>query len=316
MNYAHGAVETTPLPLRVITETVETPYVCCGYSSAHMACWTAKAGLSMDLRKEAHAIRAKGGRPHNYGSKASELRAGAKAALGITLAEVAKADIVDRLREGYAVVLSLQYAQLPAYLKVQTNDFGHAATLYGWRAGDRVGYFDPLWKQGAKGAWTPWQDIDQALWASGHSTTVVQRQVVPVGGGADVSINTSGLDLTSKSRVVIQSDTRIFKESTGANDFATAKKGYAYPYIGNPATGTRRAALISTGIIYSDGVVRPTVLYVEKADSIVEAAPPQPSACSPQELYEAKMQEYERLKAGAKATHVVTVAMPPPPVKP
>jgi hypothetical protein len=312
VNYLHGAVESTPLPLTVITETVESPYVCCGYSSAHMACWTAKNGLSMDLRKEAHAIRAKGGRPHNAGSKASELRAGAKAALGITLADVAKKDIVDRLREGYAVVASIQYGQLPDWLKVQSNDFGHSVTLYGWRAGDRVGFFDPLWRQRAKGAWAPWTDIDQALWASGHSTTTVQRTVAPT-GDTELSINTSGNDLTSAKRVVINVDTDIFKEASGANRIATAKKGYSYPYIGNPQNASRYAALIQTGLIYEDKVVRPTVLYVEKADAKVEAAPPVPSACSPEELLKAKQEEYDRIKAGAKATHAVTVVLPPRP---
>src|SRR6187402_3334103 len=137
--YRHGKVTGLFPDLTVVSERSETPMVCCGYCSAHMACLTARTGLSTSMKNEAHAIRAAGGRPHNWGNKASELRDGAKAALGVTLKSVAVADIPARLRAGFAVVVAVQYSKLPSYLKVQSNDFGHADLLFGWdEADDRV----------------------------------------------------------------------------------------------------------------------------------------------------------------------------------
>jgi len=174
--YNKGKVTGTYPELTVISERSETPMVCCGYCSTHMACRTAKSGLTKSMKNEAHMIRAQGGRPHNYGSKASELRAGAQAALGITLKSVAIADIPDRLRKGFAVVAAVQYREMPGPLKVQTNDFGHSVCLFGWRESDDCcGVFDPLWSQGAAGAWSPWSNFNDALWANGnHSTTIVR----------------------------------------------------------------------------------------------------------------------------------------------
>jgi len=179
-DYNKGKVSGTYPELTVVSERGETPMVCCGYCSAHMACRTAKAGLSKSMKNEAHMIRAQGGRAHNAGSKASELREGAKNALGITLKSVARADMTARLRAGFAIVAAVQYAKLPGPLKVQTNDFGHSVCLFGWRESDDcVGVFDPLWTQGAAGAWSPWSNFNDALWPDGsHSSTTV-RLVAP-----------------------------------------------------------------------------------------------------------------------------------------
>ena len=169
--YKYGKVGST---LRVVSETTETPYVCCGYCSAHMASRTAKSGLTDKMQTEAHAIRNAGGRSHNNGNNAQELRDGAKASLGITLSAIAVDEIPDRLRAGYAVTAGLQYADLPDYLRVQNNDFGHAVCLYRWRDDEEyLGFYDPLWPQGADGAWAKWSDVKRALWGDGnHSTTV------------------------------------------------------------------------------------------------------------------------------------------------
>ena len=86
---------------------------------------------------EAHAIRSAGGRSHNNGNNAQELRDGAKEAIGVTLDAIAVEEIPDRLRAGYAVTAGLQYGDLPDYLRVQNGDFGHAVCLYRWR-GRRV----------------------------------------------------------------------------------------------------------------------------------------------------------------------------------
>jgi len=175
-NYAYGKVTDLHPDLKVTTETTETPYVCCGYCSAAMACRTARTGLSSSMGSTAHGIRNAGGRPHDNGNNASELRTGSKEAHNVTLKSIAISEIPNRLRDGFAVTVGLQYAELPDYLKVQGNDFGHACCLFGWKeSGDYVGFFDPLWPQDARGAWAKWSDVKSALWSDGnHSTTTVK----------------------------------------------------------------------------------------------------------------------------------------------
>ena len=128
------------------------------------------------MTHEAHDIRAYGGRPHDAGSNASELRNGARTALDVTLEAIAVSEIKGRLQSGFAVEVALQYADLPDYLKVQSNDFGHSVCLYGYRASDDcVGFFDPLWPQGAAGAWAKWPDVKRALWGDGNHNTTISR---------------------------------------------------------------------------------------------------------------------------------------------
>lgn len=179
-SYKYGKVSGLQPALTVISETGETPYVCCGYCSAHMAAWTAREGLSQSMLNEAHDIRSYGGRAHDNGSNASELRNGARESLDITLEAIAVSEIKGRLQSGFAVAASLQYADLPDYLKVQGNDFGHGVCLYGYRESDDcIGYFDPLWANGASGAWAKWADVKRALWGDGnHSTTITRWKSV------------------------------------------------------------------------------------------------------------------------------------------
>lgn len=180
-NYKYGKVTDLHPDLKVTTQTTETPYVCCGYCSAAMACRCARSGLSTSMSKTAHPIRSAAGRPHDNGNNASELRAGANEAWDVTLKSIAISEIPNRLREGYAVTIGLQYAELPDYLKVQGNDFGHACCLFGWKEdGDYAGFFDPLWPQDARGAWAKWTDVKAALWSDGnHSTTTVKQTETP-----------------------------------------------------------------------------------------------------------------------------------------
>lgn len=171
--YEFGKVSGLSPDLLVLTETTESPYVCCGYCSAAMACRAARTGLGATMSATAHPIRSQGGRPHDNGSRASELRAGAKSAHGVTLEALAKAEIPEWLRAGYAVVCNLEYADLPGWLKVQGGSFGHSVCLFGWREdGDLVGFFDPLYAQGARAPWAPWAQVKPALWGDGeHSGT-------------------------------------------------------------------------------------------------------------------------------------------------
>jgi hypothetical protein len=174
-SYKYGKVDNA---LRVVTQTSETPYVCCGYCSTHMAARTAKAGLSDRMQEEAHSIRAAGGRPHDSGSNAQELRDGAAEAIGVTLYAVTVDEVPDRVRAGYACEIAVQYGDLPDYLKIQGNDFGHSVCLFGWKEdGQMVGFFDPLWPQGAQGAWAKWSDVRRAMWGDGnHSSTIAILQ--------------------------------------------------------------------------------------------------------------------------------------------
>ena len=308
MNYLHGKV-VSPLGLTVITETREKPWVCCGYCSAHMACWTAKEGVSKDMFQEAHDIREAAGRPHPAGSKASELKAGALQAIGVTLETISKSGIITSLREGYTVTVSLQYAQLPGYLRNQSNDFGHSSVLHGWRDGNFIGYYDPLWQQGAAGAWAPWTDIDQSLWDSGHLTTTVIRGT---GGDGDVAINTSGAGgLTSGKNAKVLRDTTLYEEATGTTRVATARAGYKYTYVGVPLTSSRYAVLVNTGILYADDIVRPTILYLDKVDAVIEEKPDVPPLDCDEEVLIARKAEYNRMKAGTTATTTIKFPLPP-----
>jgi len=182
-DYQYGKVTGLSPDLLIMTETTESPYVCCGYCSAGMACNVVKPSLSDSMNSTAHPIRSKGGRPHNNGNNAGELRTGAKSAHNITLKSVAISEIKEKLAQGYAVTVGLQYADLPGYLKVQGGDFGHACCLYGIQQredDDRVGFFDPLYPQGARGAWARWADVKAALWSDGnHSTTTVLYESAP-----------------------------------------------------------------------------------------------------------------------------------------
>jgi hypothetical protein len=282
MRYTHGKAE---VPLTVTTETTESPYLCCGYCSAQMALRTAKRGISDRMQNEAHAMRRVAGRPHPAGSNLTELKNGALRVAGVTLDWVSIADIPARLRAGYAIVVQSQYARYPSYLKVQSNDFGHAVCLYGWKAPDLVGFFDPLWHQGTAGAWAKWDEVRPALWNQRHLTTVTKAAPAPAPtptptptptpspspAGADVAISTSGTDLQSGYIVRVKRDTPIYRDSKGTSRIATARRGYTYPYVGIPVGSSRRAALINTAIIYPDNVVRPTVLYLDGAD--VETVP-------------------------------------------
>jgi hypothetical protein len=179
-DYTYGKVTGLEPDLLVMTETSESPYVCCGYASAGMAVRTVKPGLADLLAKTAHPIRAQGGRPHDNGSRASELRAGASSAHGVKLEALARDEIPGRLRDGFGVVINLDYADLPGWLKVQGGSFGHSVALFGWReADDCVGFFDPLWPQDARGAWAPWSSIKPALWADGEHSGTVKRYAAP-----------------------------------------------------------------------------------------------------------------------------------------
>jgi hypothetical protein len=174
--YPYGKVPTSKGT--VISERFETPMVCCGYCSTQFAARASRAGISSNGKVEGHKIRAAGGRPHNAGSNSLEQRTGAKKALNVTLTGIAKSAVLARVKQGFAVTISIQYRLLPAYLKVQTNDFGHCVTLYGYRVSGNtayVGVFDPLWSQASQGTWARWIVIDQALWSGGHNTTTIKR---------------------------------------------------------------------------------------------------------------------------------------------
>jgi hypothetical protein len=241
--------------------------VCCGWCSAQMAARTARGGLSSLMTNEAHAMRKAGGRPHNHGNTASELREGAKIALGVTLANVNIADIPNRLRAGFAVCVGLQYGQLPAWLKVQTNDFGHAVCLFGWdELDDRAGFFDPLWSQGAAGAWVPWSAIANAVWPNKNHSTTVSR----IGGGT-----LSGI-YWNPARYKATKDIPVYLDPTFGTHVTTIKSGAVFTQLGPKAVvdadgkdGSARAILVTTGGLVP-GTADPgvkAVLWIKGADA-------------------------------------------------
>jgi hypothetical protein len=271
--YKYGKVSGTAVTLTVVSERGESPMVCCGWCSAQMACITAAAGVSNRMFDEAHAMRAAGGRPHNAGNKASELRVGASKAVGVTLRDVKVADIPQRLKDGFAVTVGLQYKDLPAWLKVQTNDFGHAACLYGWSEG-KVGYFDPIWSQGVSGAWAPWDNIRDAMWGDGnHSTTVEQRSS---GGAYDMGI------YYNPARWKATKDMEVFTAPDWKDKVTEIKKGTTFTSLGPKAVTdpdghdkSARAVLVQTGGLIP-GTADPThkaILWAKGADFPPDSIP-------------------------------------------
>jgi len=275
--YRYGKVSGLLPDLTVVSERSESPMVCCGYCSAQMAALTARPGLSTLMKNEAHEMRDKGGRPHNHGNTASELRAGASKALGVTLQDVAIANIPARLRAGYAVTVGIQYGDLPAYLKVQTNDFGHAICLFGWQeANDRVGMFDPLWTQGARGAWVPWSTITKAMWPNkNHSTTVVR---LSAGGGGSGSM--AGIQF-NPNRWVAHKIIDVFLDPSFSKKITTIQKGGKFTILGPKAVvdadgrdSSARAILVNTGgTIPGEGPAVRNILWVKGADMPTEQVP-------------------------------------------
>lgn len=250
-----------PLDMTVISERGETPMVCCGYCSAHMAASTAKDGISRRMKAEAHNIRKRGGRAHNAGSKPSELIAGSKAAVGVTLKSVAIEDIPRRLRGEFAVVASVQYARLPSWLKVQKNDFKHSVCLFGWDDdNDRAGLFDPLWDQGARGAWVPWAHVRSALLPNGNhlSTTV---RVVTVAGDFIVYDEQVQSRRTGKVKpsALMFNDWRMTQQRGKISSNGTTAQIFGYRMAAY-------AIQVNTSQGWSDGKSRPTTVFVRQAD--------------------------------------------------
>lgn len=192
-SYPYGKVPSSIAT--VISERFERPMVCCGYCSGQNVIRSATGGIGTDGSVEGHRMRAAGGRPHWAGNTSAELRQGASVAYGVNLLGISKDAVLPRVRQGFAVACSLTYAKLPGYLKVQVNDFAHCVMLKGHRAVDGidyVGYFDPLFDQGSQGTWARWDDIKEALWSTGHSTSTVKyvpptkRYTIHIAKGAQV----------------------------------------------------------------------------------------------------------------------------------
>jgi hypothetical protein len=186
-SYPYGKVPSSIAT--VISEKFERPFVDCGYCSGQMVIRSARAGIGTNGQVEGHRIRAAGGRPHWAGNTSSELRKGTFDAYGVSLLGISKDGVLPRVKQGFAVAVSLAYAKLPGYLKVQINDFAHCCMVKGHRTVsgvDYVGFFDPLWEQGSQGTWARWTDIVGALWSTGHSTSTTKY--VPAGARYTVHI--------------------------------------------------------------------------------------------------------------------------------
>lgn len=292
--YKYGKVTGLYPDLTVVSERGESPMVCCGWCSAQMACRCAKAGVTAQMTNEAHAMRKASGRPHPAGARASELRAGALKAVGVGLTSVKVANILTRLEKGFAVVINMDYAKLPGYLKVQSNSFGHSATLFGYRKSGLtkyVGFYDPLWSQGTRGAWAKWSDIKPALWSDGnHSTTIVRLE--PVAGDYVVYEDQASSLKTGK----IAGNTPFFNDwrmDSQRGKFGSA--GGTVQIMGY--RGDSYAVKVKTAQGWSDGKSRPTLVFVPKtAISGIVDAPPPVTDCTDAVL-EARREEYDRVTA-------------------
>lgn len=300
----------------VITESFERPMVDCGYCSTQFATRTARAGVSSNGKSEGHRIRALGGRAHWAGSNASEQRVGAKKALNVDMTAIRKTAVEARVKQGFAVTISLQYIRLPSYLKVQTNDFGHCAVLFGHRVENGVtyiGYFDPLYAQGSQGTWTKWADIDQALWDSGHNTTVkkyvpptppVKPPVTPPTGSSTED------DYVTTPSKPMQVDVPKGKWLYVYSDFRTDNGNVQIdPARDMPLAGYTKGGDYAVGYEPSSNV--PTnlkVMYLKKADGTLKPYPPPvapPSAPTKEQIKAIRTAEYERVTRGS-------IIQPPP----
>jgi hypothetical protein len=318
--YKYGKVPANLLT--VTSETVERPYVCCGYSSAQMAARTAKAGVSADLKREGHQIRARGGRAHNAGSNATELRNGLQRALSVDVDEVSKGSILGRLRAGYAVTVSLNYGPLPEYLKVQGGDFGHSVCLRGYRESNGVayvGYFDPLWPQGAQGGWAKWTDIDQAVWSSGHNTTKVKYVPPtpptnpPTTGGTEVK----STPRTPKVVHVPAGQYLYVKPDLSAN----SSNVKIDPARDMPLAGWMPDGVLAVGYLPTANppsaltvMYAPKTLTVKDAPSTATPPPPVHTGPTEAEVLAIKQAEYDRIAATATVEDPAPrVVLPPRP---
>lgn len=308
-DYKYGKVTSSQIypDITVMSERSESPMVCCGYCSAGMACRTARTGLSNSMSSTAHPIRSKGGRPHNNGSNATELRNGSKAAWNVTLASVAKADIRTRLRNGYAVEIAVDYAELPGYLKVQSNNFGHSVLLFGVRkdsAGvEYFGFFDPLWDQGARGAWCKWADIDQALWADGNHNTTKAKLVPPAPTPPPEDDTMNSFNSPAKpSTVSVNKGGKLYDNSGFVSDQETITIDpgpRAMPLIGTVSGG------YMVDYVNSSGVDTNKVYWVKTADTtggvtvlpphVCPVCPPQPDIDAIEKA--AKQEEWDAMIA-------------------
>jgi hypothetical protein len=302
-SYPYGKVPTS-IGI-VVTEKVEKPLVCCGYASAQMVARTARAGVGTNLKTEGHRIRSLGGRPHWNGSNAGELRAGLSKALGVKVTGITKGAVLSRVKQGFGVTISIQYIKLPSYLKVQTNDFGHSVMLRGYRSEggyDLVGYFDPLYEQGAQGSWARWVDIDQALWDGGHNTATTKwvpptpPPVTPPTGSSteDDYVTTPAipkqLDVPSGKWLYIHSD---FRTDPGNVQISPARQMplAGFTAKGDYAVGYEPASNVPTNL---------KVMYVKKADATVIGYPPPPaSGPTPDQVLAIRKAEYKRVTDGS-----------------
>jgi hypothetical protein len=235
----------------VISERFERPMVDCGYCSGQMVCRSTRAGIGTDGRNEGHRIRAKGGRPHWAGNTSSELRKGTMDAFGVSLLGVSKDAVLPRVKQGFAVAVSLTYAKLPGYLKIQANDFSHCVMLKGHRTAggvDYVGFFDPLYDQGSQGTWAKWTDVEPALWSTGHSTNTTKyvpaaaRYTVHIAKGATVRTYTVQPPSGSRPRCILR-----WKDATWGR--AGSKASCAAPLSLRTCDGASSATvvLVTTG---------------------------------------------------------------------
>jgi hypothetical protein len=303
-SYPYGKVPSSKGT--IVSERFESPMVDCGYCSAQMAARTARAGVGTNGKTEGHKMRGSAGRPHWNGSNSKELRAGLDNVLNVDVDGIDKAAVLARVKQGFAVVVSLTYTSIPSYLKTQKGDFGHSVMLFGHRiegTTNFVGYFDPLYEQGSQASWAKWTDIDQALWSTGHNTTKV-KYVAPPPRPTSPTTTATEEDYVTTPLVPKQVSVPTGKWLYVYSDFRTHDKNVKVdPGRKMPLAGYTKAGDLAVGYKPSSNPpTNLTVMYLKKADGTVISYPPPPAVPSePTEAQKSaiKKAEYQRVTTGS-----------------
>lgn len=179
LSLAAIAADTTGLPpLRFVSEREAGSWICCGPCAAVMVAGWHDPGSPATLAA-AHELRKAIPDDHAGGLSVAQLATGSEAWTGGDWRAYRAVDVLGLLGRGHAVVLGLDYGELPAELRRWSPSFdgGHYGTLAGRKAGpfgELVGWWDPLAPAGWSGEWVRWSILMDAAWSGGSVLTTLE----------------------------------------------------------------------------------------------------------------------------------------------